>query len=1061
MRLITISLCSVALGCVFFVTGCGDGDTDTDTVQEVSPPGCNDTDGDGQLGWTVDCLTGRDCDDTDDEIFDGAVEICDGEIDENCDGVVDEGCPDCVDTDNDGYYAVSLTCAEGLDCNDMDGDVNPAAAEIPDDGIDNNCDGTMEETSCVPDCEDRVCGDDGCGDSCGDCVGGWTCFDGACEEGLQQGKSCLGKCGETYDPNADCQCDQNCQKVGDCCDDFCDSCPALGTQICECVPDCVDKECGGDGCGGTCGACGEGSACDSHGTCGCTDEATTACGPDANVYWYDSCGNQGVLKATCGADGCVNGACAGCTANCDGVQCGDDGCGGECGTCEGGSACVAGQCEVPTLPGSCEGRCGDYDGSAECQCDSGCFSFGDCCEDVCTACESDYAEQCGCKDLDGDGFGEGPSCAGPDCDDSDAAVNPDGTEVPGNGKDDDCVDGDEELEPVECVEELDGDGDGYCPPVDCDDDNADINPSAEDVCEDGINQDCSDDGDAVCPEIDCVDEDGDGYGVGAECDGSDCNDQDPSINTSAEAKEAEVCGDGIDQDCDGADPDCPETCKDDDGDGHYGFAEDCTEGTDCDDDDASTNPDAEDICDDEINQDCSEDGLDAVCETGDSCSEDSDCPSGSACNLSGGAGFCEAHKYWDWWAPVVYLDTHSDDSKLGWDFFTDVEFDGDEIAGNNGDHVNDYDKPALAYYSYAKTDTHAYIGYHYYFPWRWSDATFGGTKYENVMRGVLLVIRLDEGNSMGTLELMETTTENSIYRYVPEGSEVEGGLIDGTVYFDNEGDHARPIVNIWAESHNIKNGQGWDTDGFPGGNGWLMRWGWKPGTPKVKTGSATYALQELKSTLWAKRNQIGPVSELFDAFGRFAGDDADGTKSVTPWRYNDQQLAASKPWGEMLYDPASLVRRHFSAGWGEFSYEYSYNPYVLRVQVNDLWVYDDGSLFEAAPDVYINLYLRDGKGTQQKVLGEKEGDGLQNFWKFDNMEIPKLVFMSGEMGRNYFYGIDHPDHEDFGIEVRDADFGIDGWLMDPSERYYGSFEGTKLVDFELSDSFMAITYGEN
>jgi hypothetical protein len=33
--------------------------------------------------------------------------------------------------------------------------------------------------------------------------------------------------------------------------------------------------------------------------------------------------------------------------------------------------------------------------------------------------------------------------------------------------------------------------------------------------------------------------------------------------------------------------------------------------------------------------------------------------------------------------------------------------------------------------------------------------------------------------------------------------------------------------------------------------------------------------------------------------------------------------------------------------------------------------------------------------------------------------------------------------------------------MDPSERYYGSFEGTKLVDFILSDSFMAITYGEN
>jgi len=331
------------------------------------------------------------------------------------------------------------------------------------------------------------------------------------------------------------------------------------------------------------------------------------------------------------------------------------------------------------------------------------------------------------------------------------------------------------------------------------------------------------------------------------------------------------------------------------------------------------------------------------------------------------------------------------------------------------------------------------------------------------MRGVLLVIRLDEGNSMGTLELMETTTENSIYRYVPEGSEVEGGLVDGTVYFDNASGHDRPIVNIWAESHDIKNGQGWDTDGFPDDNGWLMRWGWNAGTPKVKTGSATYALQELKSTLWAKRDQIGPVSELFDEFGRFAGDDNDGTKSVTPWRYNDQQLGANKPWGEMLYDPASLVRRHFSAGWGEFGYQYSYNPYVLRVEMKDLWIYDLGisyDVFGGDPDVFVNIYLRDGKGTQHKVLGEKEGDGLQNFWKQDDVELPAKLFMSGTIGRNIFYGINHPDHEDYGFEIRESDIGLDDWIMNPAERYYGSHEGTMLLDFVESDSFVDVSYGE-
>ncbi|MBM4370298.1 MAG: hypothetical protein FJ098_01505, partial [Deltaproteobacteria bacterium] len=34
--------------------------------------------------------------------------------------------------------------------------------------------------ACVPDCEDKVCGDDGCGESCGSCPPGWVCVAGAC-----------------------------------------------------------------------------------------------------------------------------------------------------------------------------------------------------------------------------------------------------------------------------------------------------------------------------------------------------------------------------------------------------------------------------------------------------------------------------------------------------------------------------------------------------------------------------------------------------------------------------------------------------------------------------------------------------------------------------------------------------------------------------------------------------------------------------------------------------------------------------------------------------------------
>jgi hypothetical protein len=50
---------------------------------------------------------------------------------------------------------------------------------------------------------------------------------------------------------------------------------------------------------------------------------------------------------------------------------------------------------------------------------------------------------------------------------------------------------------------------------------------------------------------DCPDADGDGF-AGDGCGGTDCNDGDPAVNPDAE----EICGDGIDQDCSGSDEEC-------------------------------------------------------------------------------------------------------------------------------------------------------------------------------------------------------------------------------------------------------------------------------------------------------------------------------------------------------------------------------------------------------------------------------------------------------------------------------------------------------------------------
>jgi hypothetical protein len=51
---------------------------------------------------------------------------------------------DAVDMDGDGYYDKENVCSEGIDCDDTNPDINPGMEEICD-GIDNNCDGHIDE----------------------------------------------------------------------------------------------------------------------------------------------------------------------------------------------------------------------------------------------------------------------------------------------------------------------------------------------------------------------------------------------------------------------------------------------------------------------------------------------------------------------------------------------------------------------------------------------------------------------------------------------------------------------------------------------------------------------------------------------------------------------------------------------------------------------------------------------------------------------------------------------------------------------------------------------------
>ncbi|MED5372378.1 MAG: MopE-related protein [Myxococcota bacterium] len=184
------------------------------------------------------------------------------------------------------------------------------------------------------------------------------------------------------------------------------------------------------------------------------------------------------------------------------------------------------------------------------------------------------------------------------------------------------------------AEWVDADNDGYDTSSDCDDSDPDINPGADEVC-DGLDNDCNGvaDDDAVDATAWYTDADADAYGDDATevllCSaersdqvtvGGDCDDADASAFPGG----TEVC-DSVDNDCDGEidnEPVDGSTFYPDlDGDG-YGDGSSPTEAcdgasgvvedsSDCDDADAATNPGAEEVCDDGIDNDC--DGTDNGC----------------------------------------------------------------------------------------------------------------------------------------------------------------------------------------------------------------------------------------------------------------------------------------------------------------------------------------------------------------------------------------------------------------------------------------------------------------
>ncbi len=546
-----------------------------------SPQG--DPDGDG-FGDSLDC--GPD----DPQVHPGADERCNG-VDDDCDGEIDEDAVDGTsywfDVDGDGFGdpAQELTACSppgGVatssgDCDDGDAEIHPGAAELCD-GVDNDCDGVVDPANSV---DATAWYPDGDGDGFGD------------EQGEQF--ACSAPSGHE-------------ERAGDCDDDD----P-------EVHPDAEER------CNGT------------------DDDCDGAIDPDTSVdagTWY--------------ADG-------------DGDGWGDE-------------ASTALACEAPTgfveHPGDCDdandavhpGELERCDGAVDEDCDG---LVDD--EDVDVLDTTIWYQ-----DSDGDGYGD-PStvtnaCEAPtgwvadggDCDDTDAALNPAAQEVCDDADvDEDCDGAADDADPsvdasagTPWYPDLDGDGygDGTTGGVlrcdapassawvldasDCDDVDAGVNPSADEVCDAAdLDEDCdglADDGDGSTLPASMTrwypDEDADGFGDDAHagvlhCDdpsdsasrwssaAGDCDDADASISPAA----VESCT-GLDDDCDGlVDEDDPSVVglstfyADLDGDsyGDAGNAVDAcsapdgmvTDASDCDDALAAVHPSASEICDG-LDNDC-------------------------------------------------------------------------------------------------------------------------------------------------------------------------------------------------------------------------------------------------------------------------------------------------------------------------------------------------------------------------------------------------------------------------------------------------------------------------